>query len=346
MITPNTTQNYINDNITIKTHDITIHISRNQDNYCQINTESDKNIKNSTNSNHYINQTITTNKQSCILSNKYITAILKMDVWNTFIGEDITISKCLLCNMNDIQQLYFHCAYVVPKSKGGSNIVSNLRPICPTCNDNVSTHNMIDFAVKYYPNSTIHKTFDSHYIDIQDRSDESINQVNTSQDTNINDNVYQNISTESTDCGFKCQYCQHSFVSKSNLNKHQKFNCKMIPLDKKTENNVQNIKDFVCEHCFRHFSRKDHLNRHIKNNCKKKHINENISEQFETNIEHEMPKHYHNDIIDNETTMIYKENNPLIDKLINIIGVQSKLLENQSKFIENQMNKSKIKMED
>jgi len=39
----------------------------------------------------------------------------------------------------------WHRAHVIAKSKGGSDHISNLRPICAGCNHEMSTSNMNDF---------------------------------------------------------------------------------------------------------------------------------------------------------------------------------------------------------
>ena len=71
--------------------------------------------------------------------------IHKSLVWNEYIGLDIGRTKCLCCNMNDINILNFHMGHVIAKSKGGSMRVENMRPICSQCNLSMRNENMIDF---------------------------------------------------------------------------------------------------------------------------------------------------------------------------------------------------------
>jgi len=71
--------------------------------------------------------------------------IHKSLVWNEYIGLDVGRTKCLCCNMNDINMLNFHMGHVIAKSKGGSMKVENMRPICSQCNLSMRNENMIDF---------------------------------------------------------------------------------------------------------------------------------------------------------------------------------------------------------
>jgi 5-methylcytosine-specific restriction endonuclease McrA len=87
--------------------------------------------------------------------NQSIPAIIKDQVWNTWIGEEIGKTKCPLCQHNEIRQSRFHCAHVTAKSKGGRNLIENLRPICSTCNHSMANHNLVDCAVEYFPKQTV-----------------------------------------------------------------------------------------------------------------------------------------------------------------------------------------------
>ena len=76
---------------------------------------------------------------------KNISAAVKKLVWNTNIGEDIGKSKCMCCESTDITQLSFNCGHIVAEAKGGTTIVSNLKPICQNCNSSMGTINMSEF---------------------------------------------------------------------------------------------------------------------------------------------------------------------------------------------------------
>ena len=97
-------------------------------NYKQINKEDNKKLK---------------------CNKKKISATLKRLVWNKWIGEEIGKSKCLCCNVTDINQMSFHCGHIIAESKGGDTILSNLKPICQNCNSSMASMNMDDFMCKF-----------------------------------------------------------------------------------------------------------------------------------------------------------------------------------------------------
>lgn len=76
---------------------------------------------------------------------KTIPKPLKIKVWNTYIGENIGKAKCLCCKNVDITQLIFECGHIIAEANGGETSLSNLRPICSTCNKSMKTLNMNDF---------------------------------------------------------------------------------------------------------------------------------------------------------------------------------------------------------
>jgi hypothetical protein len=80
---------------------------------------------------------------------KKISATLKRLVWNKWIGEEIGKSKCLCCNVTDINQMSFNCGHIIAECKGGETILSNLKPICQNCNSSMASMNMNDFMRKF-----------------------------------------------------------------------------------------------------------------------------------------------------------------------------------------------------
>lgn len=76
---------------------------------------------------------------------KTISATMKRLVWNNWIGEEIGKSKCLCCKTTDIIQSSFNCGHIIPESKGGETIVSNLKPICQNCNSSMGAIDMNEF---------------------------------------------------------------------------------------------------------------------------------------------------------------------------------------------------------
>ena len=79
----------------------------------------------------------------------YIPIALKIQVWDKCIGLEIGKHKCLCCKTIDIIQMSFHCGHVIPECKGGETILSNLKPICQTCNLSMGTKNMDEFMKKF-----------------------------------------------------------------------------------------------------------------------------------------------------------------------------------------------------
>ena len=80
---------------------------------------------------------------------KPIPATLKRLVWNKWIGEEIGKSKCLCCNVTDINQMSFNCGHIIAECKGGETIVSNLKPICQNCNSSMASMNMDEFMKQF-----------------------------------------------------------------------------------------------------------------------------------------------------------------------------------------------------
>ena len=80
---------------------------------------------------------------------KPIPIALKIQVWDKCIGLEIGKHKCLCCKTIDIIQMSFHCGHVIPECKGGETILSNLKPICQTCNLSMGTKNMDEFMKKF-----------------------------------------------------------------------------------------------------------------------------------------------------------------------------------------------------
>jgi hypothetical protein len=80
---------------------------------------------------------------------KSIPLSLKALVWNKYIGEEKGIGYCQCCRKNIIKQISFHCGHIVSERNGGSTTLSNLIPLCQTCNLSMGRQNMNDFVKKY-----------------------------------------------------------------------------------------------------------------------------------------------------------------------------------------------------
>lgn len=66
------------------------------------------------------------------------------------------------CNFSKISHTHFQAGHIIPKSKGGSNTIDNIMPICSQCNGSMMTQNMGYYIKKYYPNNYsnfINKTY-------------------------------------------------------------------------------------------------------------------------------------------------------------------------------------------
>lgn len=79
-------------------------------------------------------------------SDTKITPAQRRACWSKYIGEGVGKTKCLCCDMNYVTQMAFQCGHVVARANGGSNDISNLRPICATCNMSMGTMDMREFA--------------------------------------------------------------------------------------------------------------------------------------------------------------------------------------------------------
>ena len=78
-----------------------------------------------------------------------ISSTLKRKVWHTYIGQTMGQHKCLCCNLTYITQMSFHCGHIIPESKGGETILSNLLPICQNCNSSIGSKHMADFMKRF-----------------------------------------------------------------------------------------------------------------------------------------------------------------------------------------------------
>lgn len=80
-------------------------------------------------------------------SKKSIKPRVRREVWNTYIGEDVAVSKCMCCEDVKITQHQYICGHVVADCNGGTLEIDNLRPICAVCNDAMGHENMADYKL-------------------------------------------------------------------------------------------------------------------------------------------------------------------------------------------------------
>ena len=86
-----------------------------------------------------------------ITKKKKIPKQLKIEVWNKYIGEEHGASFCYCCRKVKITSHTFQAGHFIAESKGGSTILTNLRPICAGCNQSMGTENMRTYIETYYP---------------------------------------------------------------------------------------------------------------------------------------------------------------------------------------------------
>lgn len=74
-----------------------------------------------------------------------IPSALRQQVWIEFCGSEHFKHKCFVtwCK-NMITPFTFEVGHNIPESKGGSSDISNLRPICSSCNKSMSNNYTID----------------------------------------------------------------------------------------------------------------------------------------------------------------------------------------------------------
>ena len=85
--------------------------------------------------------------QDCVKNRIYQThnANSRLNVWLAYFGPTYT-EKCFCCHRNTLK--YFdswHVAHFVAQSKGGSDKISNLRPVCAQCNLTMGSSSIEDF---------------------------------------------------------------------------------------------------------------------------------------------------------------------------------------------------------
>lgn len=83
-----------------------------------------------------------------IMNKTTIPKSIKNSVWIEYVGK-IFESKCYCCDNTTIDVFNFICGHVQSEYKGGEITLSNLRPICISCNSSMGTMDMRAFMKKY-----------------------------------------------------------------------------------------------------------------------------------------------------------------------------------------------------
>jgi 5-methylcytosine-specific restriction endonuclease McrA len=71
-------------------------------------------------------------------------------IWVKYVGEYIFKAKCLCCNSNTIDPFTFESGHIEAHSKGGSDDISNLVPICSICNRDMGDQNLKIFMQQQF----------------------------------------------------------------------------------------------------------------------------------------------------------------------------------------------------
>jgi hypothetical protein len=93
-----------------------------------------------------------TNNNDIQYKKKSMPQSLRISVWDTYIGRSIGETKCSVCNNNNISQFDFHCGHIIAEKNGGTTCISNLRPICKSCNCSMRTYNLEEYKQRYFKN--------------------------------------------------------------------------------------------------------------------------------------------------------------------------------------------------
>ena len=80
---------------------------------------------------------------------KTIPKALKNKVWDEYIGSDNGIGKCQVCEKH-IDSKDFECGHIISVKDGGDTNVSNMVPICGTCNKSMGARNLHEFKDVYF----------------------------------------------------------------------------------------------------------------------------------------------------------------------------------------------------
>ena len=74
--------------------------------------------------------------------------IIRQTVWYAFMGNRMH-GMCFCCNTTPISLSFFQVGHIEARSHGGPDHISNLRPICGSCNTEMGSTNMIEYMDSY-----------------------------------------------------------------------------------------------------------------------------------------------------------------------------------------------------
>lgn len=103
---------------------------------------------------------------------KTIPKTVKDKLWDLSFGPDKGSGKCYCCGLI-INSKKFDAGHIVSVAKGGSDKISNLKPICSTCNKSMGTENMDEFKKRYFT-TDVQSQHSGHTIYISGPTEKSI----------------------------------------------------------------------------------------------------------------------------------------------------------------------------
>jgi 5-methylcytosine-specific restriction endonuclease McrA len=77
-----------------------------------------------------------------------IPKVLKVQVWETYIGRGVGEAQCNCCKREIITPFAYHCGHVISEANGGKMELYNLRPVCARCNLSMGKKDMRAFMKK------------------------------------------------------------------------------------------------------------------------------------------------------------------------------------------------------
>jgi len=148
---------------------------------------------------------------------------------------------CYCCGIEQVTRSNFDAGHVVARAKGGSDELTNLRPICGCCNSSSGVENMRDFAIRN---------------GLEGRIKDEVPQEPASSVSTVSVLPLPTESSESKSSKTACQTCQKLFAL-STLIKYDGKNCykcfqlNLIPqklkLVKATAGETEGV--VKCAHC-------------------------------------------------------------------------------------------------
>ena len=82
---------------------------------------------------------------SCIKTEK-VTKKLRKDLWKKYFNQSRE-GKCYVCEEN-IEEDNFQAGHIISRARGGNLSLSNLKPVCSSCNQNMKIENMEDYKLR------------------------------------------------------------------------------------------------------------------------------------------------------------------------------------------------------